>query len=1068
MRDKILQSNLNVCFFKFKKNIALECGRQMMTYAELDEKSNYVANWILEKGIKKEAFIGILSEDRVKLIVTLIGILKAGCVFVPLDSAYPLNRIRVMIETTDLQHVFIDKANLGRFDKYDMSTFKQPEFTLIDHLFRGQKKFRSKTKSDVPFNPEDRIYIYFTSGTTGLPKAIVGKNKGLRHFINWEIDTLSINETFRCSQFTNPGFDAFLRDIFVPLCSGGTICVPESKDVILNSEELTKWIEKSGINLIHCVPSLFRSLASKTFPETNFNDLKFILLSGERIKPVDLENWYRSFNGRVQLVNLWGTSETTLAKTFYFIQKEDIHRENIPVGKPIKGARVIILDKNMDVCDEHITGELYIRTPFRTSGYYNDPDLNREKFIKNPFNDDPDDLLHKTGDLGRYLPDGNIEVLGRVDRQIKILGYRVELEEIENVLMKYPPVKEAVVLKKEISGNDFLCAYITEKEKDLVEEDIFVSNLNEYLLENLPTYMVPSKIIKMEGIPRTLNGKVDFNILPDPLLDKRDLCLIPSNEAERKLVTIWSEILGLEEIDLKSHFYALGGNSLKIMSLITRIHKEFDVRIPLGEIIANPTIIDQARIILESDKEKFRSINSVEKKEYYPLSSAQRRLYILNKLHPEDLSYNIPMFLELEGDVNKQILDRAFVNLISRHESFRTMFLEKNGEPFQKIEDELSFSIAISLSDSEGVNYILNNFVRPFDLSLAPLIRVESVEINDKRNLLMLDMHHIITDGTSFGIAINELIELYKGEELPASRIQYKDYSEWQNSAEVKEAKREWGKYWLKEFEDGGVPLNLPTDYERPLSRSFEGHSINFQIGKEETSRLETLALTEDTTVYIVMLAIANIFLSKICAQEDLVVGTGILGRMHSDLKNMVGLFINALPLRNFPAKWKVFIDFLREVKERTSKAFENQEYQFEDLVRQVCVKREAGRNPLFDVVFEMQNIKVEKAAIPGLKINRFRRENQQGMSKFDLTIVGSQENDQLFFTFEYCTKLFKKETIEKFIKYFQEIVKCVVENESVLLQDIKISHGLYDHKLENPQISFNFKLFDSLSNKED
>ncbi|MCP5053157.1 MAG: non-ribosomal peptide synthetase, partial [bacterium] len=473
-------------------------------------------------------------------------------------------------------------------------------------------------------------------------------NIGLLHFIQWQIDTFAVDETFRFSQLSNPGFDAFLRDVFVPLCSGGVVCIPGSEDAILKPRRLSRWLDRYRVNLVHCVPSIFKLLEPGTLSKEQFKQLKYILFSGERIDPGDLVDWYDTFDDRIKLVNLWGTTETTMSKTCYFIDKSDLDRERIPVGQPIRGAGVLILDEDMEVCDDLVTGEITIRTPFMTHGYFNAHELNKEKFIRDPFSQNPGDIIHKTGDLGRILTGGDLELLGRQDRQVKVRGIRIELEEIESVLIKHPQVKEAVAIKEKTTANsEILCAYFTGTtevteaiEANQAGDTVSISQLNRYLAGKLPAYMVPARLLKIAEIPRKPNGKVDYDKLRHSWTAGESTTLPATDIFEIKVLELWHEVLSaeVENIGVRDDFFQLGGHSLSVMSLISKIHKHFDVRISLGEIFSNRTIQQQAAIIREnherSREETYQSIKAVEKKEYYALSSAQKRLYILHRLEP--------------------------------------------------------------------------------------------------------------------------------------------------------------------------------------------------------------------------------------------------------------------------------------------------------------------------------------------------------------------------------------------------------------------------------------------------
>jgi amino acid adenylation domain-containing protein len=1060
MPEKTVQNRLIVSFERFRDHRAIEYGENIITYDEIDVRSNCIADWIVNKGIGKETFIGILVEDKVMSILAVLGILRAKCVFVSLDSSHPNDRIENMIHSTDIKFVIIDEVNIQRLSKDNLADNHEVEFIPLTDLFSNSDLSLASTRPKLEYDPADKVYIYFTSGTTGTPRAIIGKNKSLMHFIDWEIDTFSVIEDFKFSQFSNPGFDAYLRDIFVPLCSGGTICIPPENDKLLDAPELKNWLEKSKVRLIHCVPSLFRLFNENGLAKDDFKDLQYILLSGEKIEPLDLKNWFDIFGERIKLVNLWGTSETTMAKTCYFIQKSDVNRERIPVGKPIRGARVIVLDEGLNICEEQVIGEMYIRTPFRTYGYYNDVELNRRRFIPNPFSNDPNDLLHKTGDLGRLLPDGNFDVLGRVDRQVKIRGVRVELEEIESILTNHPSAKEAVVLKIDSTpGNDYLCAFVTENRQDGVDEVTFIDNIRKYSSRKLPEIFVPAKIIKIKEIPRTPNRKIDYNLLKEIHSHEKIDYTAPKNEVEKRLTELWGEILGLPRVGIRNNFFNLGGNSLNFMTLISRIHKIFDVRISLRETFNNPTIEKQAEIIMNSPKYRHESIRNSEKKEYYRLSSAQKRVYIIQQADERNLSYNILRRFRLKGDIDKKMLEEALKKLIQRHENLRTSFEVIGSEPVQKIWDKIEFKIQYMTLDSEDrLDEIAKNFIKPFDLSQPPLMRAGLIQIGEKDYAFVYDTHHIITDGTSQEIFEQELMMVYGGRELPQLKLQYRDYSEWQNNNLRIDTNRQQEKYWLKEFGSGTPVLNIPTDFERPPVQSFEGHAISFELEKDETEGLQGLAKEENATLYMVILALFYIWLSKLSGQEDIIVGADTAGRIHSDLEPIIGMFVNTLPLRNCPTRDRVFRDFLREVKMRTLEAFENQDCPFDDIVDRLQVKKERNRNPMFDVMFSFLNFE-KKKEIPD-NVSRLRLQlygYESTSSKFDMNMK-VKLLDHLIIIVEYCTHLFTQSTIERYIKYFREIVSSVLSNSNTKIEEIKIvSSNTQQVKPDMNQIDLDF-----------
>jgi amino acid adenylation domain-containing protein len=590
MSQNTIQGMLSEAFERSSGMVAIEYHQAVIRYRDLNQKAQHIANLLAAGGVKKGSFVAILLENKIDLIAAIIGVLKAGGVFIPLDPLHPVKRLEAMLQLTDTRYLLIDRPNYDNLAHLYTGNGGTVEALTVDQSFY-QRSNSGPSRREVEYHPEDPIYIYFTSGSSGQPKAVLGKNKSLAHFINWEIETLRIDHPFRVSQLTAASFDASLRDFFVPLCSGGTVCIPENREFILDAARLIPWIDRSGIELIHCTPSLFRLFNSPTLTGENFAGLKYVLMAGERIYPQELRHWFNTFGERIQLVNLYGPTETTMVKTFYFIKESDTKKPSISVGKPMKGARIIILDENLNPCGEGAVGEIYIRTPYRTLGYYSDHELTQKKFIVNPFHDDPDDLIYKTEDLGRLLPDGNLEFLGRIDRQVKIRGNRVELAEIETKLLQHELVKEAVILDRDDpAGNKYLCAYLRSDQEVKVEE------LRGFLAKELPDYMLPSFFIQLEKIPLTPNGKVDWRSLPEP--DHTNIIsekyFPPRNRLEEELVKIWQEVLGVGQIGIYDSFFHLGGDSLKIVQVIARLK---DIKLEIKDVLLHPTIAEISEVI---------------------------------------------------------------------------------------------------------------------------------------------------------------------------------------------------------------------------------------------------------------------------------------------------------------------------------------------------------------------------------------------------------------------------------------------------------------------------------------
>ena len=966
-----------------------------------------------------------------------------------------------MLETSDMDFIIADSGNIQRLSEFKFKEGKLPDliniglietsgdgtgpdnyYELLHQELSGEFLWGSGNSKSAA-DPDDTIYIYFTSGTTGTPRAMEGINRSLAHFIDWEVNRFDVDETSRFSQLTTPVFDAFLRDVYVPLCAGGMICIPDNREVIQDPDSLYRWIEDSRISYIHCVPGILRSLIPvENSMENRFSHLKYILLSGEPLRPSDVEAWYSGNGGSVQLVNLWGTSETTLAKTCHLVQPDDSRRERVSVGQPFPGSRVLVLDGNMELCDRLVTGELYIKTPYRTRGYYGSPELTAQRFIPDPFDRFLGDsgrtdfsgkpiALHKTGDIGRILIDGSIDVLGRNDRQVKIRGIRVELAEIESLLTDHPDISEAVVIKREFSGdsgtaNEILSAFVILT-KSLPESDAEMnSRIKDFLARHLPSYMVPADIVFLKTMPRKPGGKIDYDALPALMQAEESTIMEPRDEVEAILVRLWQSILGIDSISVNRGFFDSGGNSLNIMALISRIHKELDVRLSLGDMFNNPTIEKQARLIRAAAPERFIEIPPVELKDFYPLSPAQKRLYMLFRMEPASIAYNMSQAVRINGVKARNQIERAFSALIRRHESLRTSFCMIDGIPVQRIHPHVPFAVEY-FDPSPDIPEVINTFIRPFDLSTAPLIRVGIIEEGEGTGVLMADMHHVISDGVSRELLIREFGLLFDGKEaIPTElRIQYKDFAVWQtsllNSTDINHNRKDRKTFWMEQL-DGEIPvLNLPCDLPRPSVQSFEGSTFRMKLDGTVSADLRNLAVEENVSLFILIVSMFSLLMSRLSGQEDIIVGSPLAGRNHADLHHIIGMFVNTIVIRSYPTGTNTFESYLQQVRETTLAVFGNQDYPFEELVEQLNLPRNLGRNPLFDVAVTMQNNQLENRdrlpEDPGPQVSQV--EFRENVSKFDMTLHSLDNPSGIFLVFEYCTRLFKEESIQRFSRYW-------------------------------------------------
>jgi amino acid adenylation domain-containing protein len=615
----LLHDMLQEAAKKYADRTALEWHNISLSYAQLDAASNHVANCLRSSGVTTGAIVDVMIENPLDLITGLIGILKAGAAFAALDPNYPEQRLQHMVAAAPPACFLAEGKYAEKLYALGTAQEARPIFVIDDVDPTSLPRQAVPLKELVPaydvaaepvfLDPDGLCYIYFTSGSTGTPKAIAGRLEGLSHFIAWERRTFGVNETFRVSQIIPPSFDPFLRDIFVPLTSGATLCVPDNRETILDPKRLLQWMDERRITLMHCVPTLFRAMVNEHYP-TYLPSLKYLLIAGELLFGADVKKWMDAYGEQVQLVNLYGPTETTLAKFYYLIQPADRHRQLMPVGQPIDGATAFVLDDEGNECPPTYVGEIYIQTPYRTLGYYNRPDLTNEVFIQRPFSTDPEDILYKTGDVGRVLDDGNFEVLGRKDHQVKVRGVRIELGEIEKALRDHPLIKDAVVKDWDNAQREkYLAAYFVS------EAGLSNETLRAFLLRALPPAMIPAVFLRLEKLPLNPNGKIDRKALPMPdesHMVRGDDFVAPRTPIEARLAAIWAEVLDLQQVSVTENFFALGGHSLLAVRVIIRVQERFQVELSLNNFFETPTIqelsaqIEQlliAQIDLMSDEE---------------------------------------------------------------------------------------------------------------------------------------------------------------------------------------------------------------------------------------------------------------------------------------------------------------------------------------------------------------------------------------------------------------------------------------------------------------------------------
>ena len=1003
-----------------------------LTYGHFDTLSDALASELREMGVGVDDVVGLMSHRSVEMVLGMMAIMKAGGAYLPLSLAYPSDRVRFVLEDSGAKVLVAQTEFFG-----DMSDSISC-LPLAGHALQPDQE-------EVPANcnsSKDLCYLIYTSGSTGTPKGVMMEHCRVTNLV------AGLNEriykkypgVLRVCLVAPYEFDASVQQVAGALLQGHTLVVVAEEDR-LDGFGLLDFYRKYSIDISDGTPTHQRMLMTALDAEKVSVPVKHFLVAGEMFPKKLAEQFLKHFPSAPPAIsNIYGPTEACVDSSAFEISAESLAGYGtVPIGKPLPNEKIYILDKTGNLCPIGVMGELCIGGEGLARGYFKRDDLTAEKFVPNPFCEG--EKIYKTGDLARFLPDGNVEFYGRMDHQVKIRGLRIELGEIEAKLLNHEKISHAMVIDRDDSDDVYLCAYLT------ADSELPAAEIKEFLGRSLPEYMVPNYYIFLDEFPVTVSGKVDRNALPAPdMMEFAGLAdyAAPQDPLQEKLVGLWADVLGLpeEQIGIDHNFFEIGGHSLKSVMLIARIHKELNVKLPLGELFSRPTVRELAEHIKACETDRYSAIQPVGNKDFYVVSAVQRRLYVLHQMEEGNTHYNMPVMVNLTGTVETERFEQAFEKLIRRHESLRTSFGLYQGNPVQYVLDTVDFSIEYSDGSGQALEDMAKEFVRPFNLGKPPLFRVGLAKHGIDRYLLMIDMHHIITDGVSNGILLNDFMAYYRGEALPSLQLRYIDYSEWQNTTEVRNLIEKQERFWIKQFE-GEIPqVNLPTDFPRPPVQSFAGKTVSFDLDVDVTAALNALALRESATLYMLLLAIFNVWISKLSAQEEIVVGLTTAGRGHPDLEQIVGVFLNTLALRETLDMEKTFQEYFQSLSAKVIDVFENQDYQFEDLVSKIVKKRDPGRNALFDVTFGLWTQKGAPAGlleieIPGLKISPFVAENK--VSKFDIFLFGVESGEGLGFSLEYCTDLFKPATIERYIGYYREIVNAVIDNPLQKLKDIDV-----------------------------
>ncbi len=949
-----------------------------------------------------------------EMIISVLAVLKSGACYVPIDPSFPQDRIEYMLSNSEAKILLTSRALKDKVE------FSRKEFVELDSNIYQSNKQNLKNLN----TPKDLAYVIYTSGSTGKPKGVMLSHQNVNNFIVGMSEIIDFSESKNIVSVTTISFDIFVLESLLPLQKGLTIVLAnedEQNDVKLFNELCLK----HNVNIVQTTPSRFQILISNKSELLYMENITDILVGGEGLPEQLLKNLQNISNANIY--NVYGPTETTVWSTVKDVTKSSV----ITIGKPIANTTCYILDNYKRLLPVNTPGNLYIGGDGVARGYYKKDDLTSSKFVKNKYKDE---IIYDTGDLAYFTSDGDLVHLGRSDFQVKVNGHRIELSEIENQVLQDASISSCVVVSRVLEENhSCLCAYyITEK------EDFDVKTLRSRLQKELPNYMIPQYFIKIDKLPYTPNGKIDRKKLPAPTIENSREIIPARNNTDKEIINILKQSLNIEEISIEDSFFDIGGDSLCAIQLCSEISTKFDVQLHIKDIFESSSIREISDLITSKKDSKKEQIPVADKKDSYPASYAQSRIYFATGLSGESsILYNITGGLIFSNSPDFDKLEAAFKNIIKNQSSFRTVFKLENDSVLQVIKENVPFKLEKSdktISTSE-IEDVFKEFNTPFKLDVAPLIKAKLINLDNNRVLLMVSTHHIVCDGTSLNIFLDDIGKLYNAERLDIPTIEYKDYSVWEKNQFESGKMFEAENYWIDKLSDCPPTLDLKSKSRSTLS-VFAGSKVLSGIDSKKLAKINNKCKALGITPYMFLLGAYYILLYKYTMQNDIVVGTPIINRNIDSLSDLIGMFVNTLPIRASFESDITFNDFVKLVKSTCLEAYRYQNYPFDQLIKKLNVDRNAGRNPLFNTSFVYQS-KYNVPEFKSLETKYYIPETTT--SKFDLSLEVIPTDSGLDFSFEYSTKLFDSDFINCLSQHYCNIIDVLLRNSNIKIANISM-----------------------------
>jgi amino acid adenylation domain-containing protein len=992
----------------FPDAIALVQGNVSLRYAELDARANGLARRLLAQGADPDRPIAICCERRPYMIVALLAVMKAGCAYLPLDPAYPVARLAEIIDDAQPRLLLADTAGRRAFG----GATPRADLAFID--LEGRVDGATEIAHAEQRRPEvasaGAAYVIYTSGSTGKPKGVVVEHRALMARVTSMIHRYGLRREDRALQFASFTFDVSLEEIFPTLAVGATLVLHDPQG---HGDTATIWRQcnEERITILNLPTRFFEAACVDSRSELPAT-LRLVIIGGEAARDTTLAAWFAIARTSCQLLNAYGPTEAVVTATAHDpVMASDFSN----IGRPLGNTRLYLLDERRQPVPPGAPGEIYLGGPCLARGYLNAPEATAERFVDDPFTHEPAARMYRTGDIGRMRADGTLEFVGRVDGQIKIRGFRVELGEIESRLVAHPSVREAVVIVREEGLGQRLVAYVTS------DQALDPAALRQQLASQLPHYMVPSAYVQLEALPLTVAGKLDRKALPAPEIGGTALDVeLPAGPVEAELAAIWSEVLGIERIGRHEHFFELGGHSLLAMRVISRVRR-IHPDLPLKAIFEHPTIAELALVLSDGAGRDARPVITIPKADddaAHELSMAQQRLWFLHQLEPGSSAYNMTHAVRMRGRVDVGALRRSFAQLVARHDTLRTRF---HGDDRGRLEVLPERAVPFHFIDLSGLPAVERELQlcidaeseRPFDLASEPLLRVTLITLGPDEHVLLTNMHHIVSDGWSVAVMIREVCRYYEDDvkglqtSSPPLRVQYGDYAAWQRQRLSGDRLERLEHYWRSQLVGPLPMLALPQEAIGPEAITMLGEQFTTTLEATALARLRACAREQNASLFMQLVGACGLLFQRITTQEDVIVGTPIAGRTEPETEALIGCFLNVLALRLDLTGEPTFRELLERVKAVCVGAFEHQELPFEKLIELIQPERRLARNPIFDVLLNVVNLPSSVVALDGLTISDMEMESPQ--AKFGLTIYAEEKAGALELRFVWQRDRFSR-----------------------------------------------------------